>query len=114
MPSPEAAGISGSLLVVGEAVDLGLHLTQVNPGLQMHHVTLSPWVVNGDAIKTRLEVADAYYLYNPHRLRAPVHLLNDPLDEVVGRAVVDRLRPLGYPVTPIRFPRPGQETGSHG
>ncbi len=95
---PLPTGLSGSLLAVGEAVDLGVRMIQCNPGLQLHHITLSPWEVDDVHIHNRVKIGDAFYLYNLQSLRPPLHILNDPMDEAVGRAARHTLASMGFQV----------------
>lgn len=105
--SPEMAlpvGLEGSLLAVGEAIDLGIHVVQANPAMHLHHITLSPWEVDGSHIRTRLRIGENYYLYNHHRLKPPVYLLNDPIDNHVARCAARLLGGLDMPVRPLGWP----------
>ncbi|AOY60061.1 MULTISPECIES: phosphoribosyltransferase domain-containing protein [Desulfococcus] len=93
---PLPTGLTGSLLAVGEAVDLGVRIVLANPGLQLRHVTLSPWEVDDVHIHNRLDIPGDYYLYNPHTLRPPLYILNDPVDAAVGLAARERLEAMGF------------------
>jgi hypothetical protein len=95
---PLPTGLTGSLLTVGEAVDLGVRMIQRNPGLQLHHITLSPWEIDDVDIRNRLDIGEAYYLYNLHTLRPPLYILNDPMDEAVGRAARHHLASMGFQI----------------
>ncbi len=99
--------LSGSLLVVGEAVDLGLALVRQNPDLAFCHVTLSPWQVDGVHIHRRLDIPGGYYLYNPHTLTPPLFILADPADSAVGRAVRQKLAEAGLSAEFLDFPEMG-------
>ncbi len=98
-------GLAGSLLAVGEAVDLGVRIVQANPGLQLHHITLSPWEVDAVTIQNRLDIGDAYYLYNIHKLRPPLYILNDPLDGSVADAARRQLEARGFQTHRLRLTR---------
>jgi len=98
---PLPAGLTGSLLAVGEAVDLGMRIVQANPGLQLRHVTLSPWEVDDVHIHNRLDIPGDYYLYNLHTLRPPLHILYDPVDAAVARAARDHLEAMGFSAWPL-------------
>ncbi len=91
-------GLSGTLLVVGEAMDLALSIVEENPGLHFTHVTLSPWKVDGEHIHNRIDFNGKYFLYNRHRLRKPLYLLYDPIDRDVAHMVERTLAPKGFPV----------------
>ena len=60
--------LKGCLLAVGEVMDLALRFLQVNPGLLMQHVTLSPWEIDRVKIFNYLE-ADKFHIYNYKQLR---------------------------------------------
>ncbi|WP_373498610.1 phosphoribosyltransferase domain-containing protein [Desulfococcus sp.] len=90
------AGLDGSLLAVGEAVDLGMRMIQINPKLQLHHITLSPWEIDDVNIQNRLDIGDDYYLYNLHNLRPPLYILNDPMDDAVAMAAQTHLNAIGF------------------
>jgi hypothetical protein len=95
--------IQGSLLVVGEAVDLGLRIVQNNAKLAFHHVTLSPWKVDNINIFSRLDILNNYYLYNYRDLSSPLYILNDPVDEHIGNETYRILSQKGYDVTPYHL-----------
>lgn len=59
--------LTGCLLAVGEVMDLALRLLQVNPGLLMQHVTLSPWEIDRVKIFNYLK-ANNYHIYNYKQL----------------------------------------------
>jgi hypothetical protein len=90
--------LTGSLLAVGEAVDLALPLVQVNPDLQLRHITLSPWEIDKKYIFDRMDIPGGYYLYNPQSLCPPLHLLYDPIDASVGEAAAGLLSEAGFAV----------------
>lgn len=89
---PFSTPLKGSLLVVGEAIDMGLHLVQANPFLSFRHITLSPWKTDKKNIFTRLDILGKHYLYNHANLSSPLFVLNDPIDEEIGEDVVRLLR----------------------
>jgi hypothetical protein len=76
-------------------------MIQANPGLQLHHITLSPWEVDAVHIHNRLDIGGSYYLYNLHTLQPPLYILNDPVDEAVGRAARAHLEAMGFLARPI-------------
>lgn len=88
--------LKGSILAVGEAVDMGLQLVQANPGLKLHHITLSPWKIDGRHIINRLDICGKYYLYNYHSLASPIYILNDPIDNETGAEALEILRQKGF------------------
>jgi hypothetical protein len=73
-----------------------VRIVLANPGLQLRHVTLSPWEVDDVHIHNRLDIPGDYYLYNPHTLRPPLYILNDPVDAAVGLAARERLEAMGF------------------
>ncbi len=87
---------AGTVLVVGEAIDIALKLVRSNPRLSFRHVTLSPWKVDGKHIFSRLDICGKYYLYNYHNLRSPLCILNDPADQEIGREVERLLAENGF------------------
>ncbi len=93
----------GSVLAVGEAVDIGFRMIYKNPGLKMRHVTLSPWEVDGINIMNRLDIKNEYYLYNIHSLQSPLHILSDPADRAISFELGRLLRARGYDVQHIEF-----------
>ncbi|MFP4349909.1 MAG: phosphoribosyltransferase domain-containing protein [Desulfococcaceae bacterium] len=95
--------LTGSLLAVGEAVDLALPLVQVNPDLHLRHITLSPWEIDGKYIFNRMDIPGGYYLYNPQSLCPPLHLLYDPIDASVGEAAAGLLSEAGYAVDILKI-----------
>jgi len=86
----------GTLLVVGEAIDIGLRMIQENPYLSFRHVTLSPWETDKKYIFNRLDIAGKYYLYNYHNLKSPLYILNDPIDAHIGAELKERLSEKGF------------------
>lgn len=82
---PFPKNLKGSLLVVGEAVDIALRFVMMNPELSFHHITLSPWQIDGVNIVNRLTIGRNYYLYNYHTLKPPLYIISDPIDAAIGR-----------------------------
>ncbi len=97
--------IQGCILVVGEAIDIGLRLVQMNPNLSFRHVTLSPWVIDGENIFSRLDIGENYYLYNFHDLESQLYLLYDPMDRQIGMEVEKRLAEKGLSAEHLKFPQ---------
>jgi len=94
-------GLRGALLVIGEAVDIGLKFVQENPELSLHHITLSPWKIDNRHIFNRLDISGKYYLYNYHTLCSPLYLLNDPIDNDIAAEVENLLYEKGFSVKRI-------------
>jgi len=91
-----AKNMEGTLLAVGEAVDLGLRIVQNNPSLELRHITLSPWERDSRHIFSRMDIDGKYYLYNYHTLRPPLHVLCDPIDAEIGQEAVRMLGAKGF------------------
>jgi hypothetical protein len=89
--------LTGCLLAVGEVMDLALRLLQVNPGLLMQHVTLSPWEIDRVKIFNYLE-ANKYHIYNYKQLRSHIYILSDPLDRDVEWKITKLLEQQGLTV----------------
>jgi hypothetical protein len=75
--------LSGLLLVIGEAIDFGMRLVQINPFLSFQHITLSPWKIDNTSIFCKLRICQQYYLYNYNEIETPVYILSDPIDEAI-------------------------------
>jgi hypothetical protein len=90
----------GTLLVIGEAIDLAIALVAEHPGLAFQHVTLSPWQVDRLHIHDCLAAA-GYHLYNPRAISGPVRLLADPIDRPVAEAFHAELVKRGVAVAPL-------------
>ncbi|MGE0085286.1 MAG: phosphoribosyltransferase domain-containing protein [Desulfococcaceae bacterium] len=95
---PFGENLHGTLLAVGEAVDLGLRIVQNSAGLELRHITLSPWEMDSRHIFSRLDIGEKYYLYNYHTLRPPLHILSDPIDAETGREAAALLSAKGFSV----------------
>lgn len=95
------SGLRGALLVVGEAVDIGLKFVQENHELSLHHITLSPWTIDNKHIFNRLDISGKYYLYNYHTLCSPLYLLNDPIDDDIASELENILSEKGFSVKRI-------------
>lgn len=76
----------GIVFVIGEAIDIGIRLVQLNPLLSFQHITLSPWVVDKTNIFNKLQIAQKYYFYNYKKLKLPVYILSDPIDQEIELA----------------------------
>lgn len=97
----------GSLLVIGEAVDLAFQMTIQNPELDFHHVTLSPWEIDGKHITSRMDIfchtgpGDKYYLYNYESVKTPIYILNDPVDTKIAIELENCLLKKGIETMPL-------------
>lgn len=90
----------GTLLVIGEAIDLAIALVAEHPDLSFQHVTLSPWQVDHHHVNDCLAAA-GYHLYNPRTISGPVRLLADPIDRQVAEAFHAELVKRGVAVSPL-------------
>jgi len=95
--------LQGSLLAIGEAIDLALRMVRGNPQLSFQHITLNPWRVDGINIQHRLDICDKYYLYNYKHLKSPIYLLYDPQDRAIASAAKQQLSQAGFTVNDFRF-----------
>lgn len=75
--------LSGTLLVIGEAIDIGIKLVEINPSLSFQHITLSPWKIDNRSVFSRLEVCGKYYIYNYEQIEQPIHIFSDPCDRKI-------------------------------
>ncbi|MFY9226182.1 MAG: phosphoribosyltransferase domain-containing protein [Blastocatellia bacterium] len=94
--------LSGTLLVIGEAIDLALQMMIENPLLLMQHITLSPWEVDNNVIFNRYNI-DSYYLYNFSKFIEPINILSDPIDLNIAMALKTFLSNHGYKSSFIKF-----------
>jgi len=97
----EKKNCHGTLLPVGEAVDIALRIIQEPHGLSFRHVTLSPWQIDGKNIFSRLDICGKYYLYNYHHLKSPLYILRDPVDAHIGKEMVNLLTSRGFVIKGI-------------
>nr|WP_246293789.1 phosphoribosyltransferase domain-containing protein [Desulfobacter latus] len=100
----------GTILTVGEAVDLAACLAWSNRKIAFQQISLSPWQVDQQTIFSRMTFADRYYLYNYDRLDGPVFILSDPVDRSIEIEVIEKLREHGICVTPLTFVAEKEET----
>ncbi|MBF0200463.1 MAG: phosphoribosyltransferase domain-containing protein [Desulfamplus sp.] len=91
----------GTLLAVGESVDMAAAIVLANPGLSFQQISLSPWKVDGKNICSRMEIGDKYYFYNYESLNEPVFILYDPVDYEIGMEVMEKLVSRGIDVKPF-------------
>ncbi|MBF0199720.1 MAG: phosphoribosyltransferase domain-containing protein [Desulfamplus sp.] len=91
----------GSLLVIGESVDMAASIVLANPGISFQQISLSPWKVDNENILSRMEIGDRYYLYNHKNLMEPVFILYDPVDADIGMDVVEKMKSRGMDVKPF-------------
>lgn len=96
-----ANNLQGSLLAIGEAIDLALRMVLGNPQLSFQHITLNPWRVDGINVRHRLDICDQYYLYNYKQLKSPIYLLYDPHDRAIASAAKKQLSQAGFTVNDL-------------
>lgn len=89
---------AGSLLVVGEAIDVGIRMVQINPYLSFQHITLSPWQIDGKSIFSKLEICGKYYIYNYEQIQPPIYIFSDLEDIKIELEAKDILEQKGLTV----------------
>jgi len=92
---------NGTLLTVGESVDIAACLAWANNNISFQQISLSPWKVDNNAIFSRMTFADRYYLYNYEHLNESVYILCDPIDREIGIEVIEKLQAHGICVKPF-------------
>ena len=98
---PNCPPFSGRMLVIGEAMDLAIRMTQNNPDLTLHHVTRSPWRVDNKNIFDCLQIEPHFYLYNLSHADVPLTILADPIDTSSTTLLHTMLTEKGYDVRTI-------------
>ena len=91
----------GTLLTVGESVDIAACLVWANDSLSFQQISLSPWKVDNQSIFSKMTFADKYYLYNYENLKEPVFILCDPIDKEIEIEVIEKLQAHGICVKPF-------------
>ncbi|MBI4748424.1 MAG: phosphoribosyltransferase domain-containing protein [Acidobacteria bacterium] len=89
-------GIEGSLLVIGEAMDMAVRTMIRNPQLSIRHVTLSPWKIDHQNVFDRIHINGKYYVYNLDEFQGPVHILSDPFDHESALSLQETMSHHGY------------------
>lgn len=98
---PNCPPFSGRMLVIGEAMDLAIRMTQNNPELTLHHVTRSPWQIDNKNIFDCLHIEPHFYLYNLSHADVPLTILADPIDTSTTTLLHTMLTEKGYDVRTI-------------
>lgn len=93
--------LEGSLLAIGEAIDLALGMVRGNRKLSFQQITLNPWRVDGINIQHRLDLCNKYYLYNYKQLKSPIYLLYDSHDRAIASAAKKQLSSSGFTVNDL-------------
>ncbi|MBF0468857.1 MAG: phosphoribosyltransferase domain-containing protein [Desulfamplus sp.] len=95
----------GTILAVGEAVDLAACFALANDNIRFQQISLSPWKVDYKSIFSRISFAGKYYLYNYEKLRDPllhpVFILCDPIDRHIEQEAIIKLGECGIDIKPI-------------
>ncbi|MBF0234278.1 MAG: phosphoribosyltransferase domain-containing protein [Desulfamplus sp.] len=95
----------GTILAVGEAVDLAACFALANDNIRFQQISLSPWKVDHKSIFSRISFAGKYYLYNYEKLRDPllhpVFILCDPIDSQIEQEAIMKLGECGIDIKPI-------------
>lgn len=95
--------LAGSLLVIGEAIDVGIKLVEINPLLSFQHITLSPWRIDGRSILSRLDISGKYYLYNYEQFKPPIYIFSDPHDVAIELKAKNILEQKGVTVKRLQM-----------
>ena len=93
---------SGTILTIGEAVDMAVCYVMANLKLTFQQITLSPWVVDNKAIFNRLEFNKKYYLYNYKNLKEPLFILSDPIDKEIEIEVIKQFKTFNINLIPFK------------
>ncbi|MBF0203494.1 MAG: phosphoribosyltransferase domain-containing protein [Desulfamplus sp.] len=95
----------GTILVIGESVDLAACFALANEDIMFQQISLSPWKVDNKSIFSRMSFAGKYYLYNYERLKDPalhpIFILCDPIDRDIEKEAVRKLGKHGIYAKPI-------------
>lgn len=92
----------GTILAVGESVDIAACYALANDNLSFQQISLSPWKVDNKSIFSRMTFADNYYLYNYKKLKGPVFIICDPIDKEIEIEVVEKLKAHAIDVKPFQ------------
>ncbi|SLM29403.1 hypothetical protein MTBBW1_1790028 [Desulfamplus magnetovallimortis] len=83
---------TGTLLAVGESVDIAACIALANEKISFQQISLSPWKVDQKSIFSRITFDDRYYLYNHENLAEPLFILCDPIDKKIEKEVIEKLK----------------------
>lgn len=104
----------GTILTIGESVDLAACFAIANEKILFQQISLSPWQVDHKSIFSRISFAGKYYLYNYERLKEaafqPVFILGDPIDKKIEREAVKKLGEHGVDVKPFYHLLPAEKS----
>ncbi len=91
----------GTILAVGESVDIAAYFILSNKDLCFQQVSLSPWKIDKVSIFSRIDFLNKYYLYNYKNLKDPVFIICDPIDKEIEIEVIKKLENHGINVQPF-------------
>ena len=91
----------GTVLAVGESVDIAAGFVLANENLSFQQISLSPWKIDNKSIFSRMSVAGKYYLYNYEQLQGPVFIICDPIDREIEIEIIEKLKNYGIHVKPF-------------
>ncbi len=91
----------GTILAVGESVDIAACFALANNNLSFQQISLSPWKIDNKSIFSRITFAGKYYLYNYEKLKGPVFIICDPIDMEIEIEVIEKFKAYGIEVMPF-------------
>ncbi|MCP3943827.1 MAG: hypothetical protein GY710_20430 [Desulfobacteraceae bacterium] len=91
----------GTILAVGESVDLAACFALANKNLSFQQISLSPWKIDNKSVFSRMTFADKYYLYNYEKLKGSVFIICDPIDKDIEIEIIEKLKVHGIHVKPF-------------
>jgi len=91
----------GTILAVGESVDIAACFALANDNLCFQQVSLSPWKIDNKSIFSRMTFSGKYYLYNYEKLKGQIFIICDPIDKKIEIEVIEKLKACGIKVIPF-------------
>lgn len=91
----------GTILAVGESVDIAACFALANNNLSFQQISLSPWKIDNKSIFSRMIFSGKYYLYNYEKLKGPVFIICDPINKEIEIEVIERLKEYSIKVIPF-------------
>lgn len=95
----------GTILAIGESVDLAACFALANENINFQQISLSPWKIDHKSIFSRISFADRYYLYNYEQLQNSslknIFILCDPIDREIEQEALKTLAKNGIYAKPI-------------
>ena len=92
---------SGTILSVGESVDITACFALTNKNISFQQISLSPWKVDNQSILSRMSFKGKYYLYNYEKLKSPVYIICDPIEREIETEVIEKLKTRNIHVKPF-------------